>query len=101
MTIGLEKIEGMKIKLGNPIELTVTNAESKQDKYLGYYHGIRQGKKGDTISCDSNTTHDSKWEPLLANQFQLSDVEDVKVLKYKKWNFLDKVKMYFQRQLFL
>ena len=84
MKLTLEKIEEMQIPLGTPIELTIEDSETKLYRAVGYYHGLIRGKKGDTLSCDSNTANDSNWKPLLCNQFMISSIKEIKISEYKK-----------------
>ena len=82
MTKTLEKIKGMNIPVGAPIELTLKNPDKTNYKSSGYFEGIEVS--GDVGVIKYNTQigkHKSGNDNAGFGAF-ISGIEDIKILQY-------------------
>ena len=71
-----EKIKGMNIAVGTPIEVTTTFKE------LVWYIGINYAKEIPTLMIKQEAFKDNTVRKYI--EYPITAIEDIKVLKYKK-----------------
>ena len=76
-----EKIEGMNLQVGTPIEMTLKKFSWPSYAVIGYFQGI--DSKTEFVFYDSQVRRLEFQIPSISRAV-ISEIEDIKILEYKK-----------------
>jgi len=81
MTMTLEKIKGMNIPVGAPIEMTLKKFSWPSYSVIGYFQGIDFETK--FVLYDEQVKR-LEFQKHSISRAVISEIEDIKILEYKK-----------------